>query len=190
MSIDFAIIMPALKTWFTDSTGLQCRLKNEADGFKNTTHGILEVRGVRGVHVDDQRSTFAAGALSYDIEGNRTLTLEVRVRSRSQEPRDNAWTPIERARSQMRAPWTKARFADVGIALVDVGDTTVFDAPWQDRVESIAVFEARLAVVAHLDDKRSNAGVIDEVELSSNTLDNAGGAPLDSALQLDQEIIP
>lgn len=192
--IKFTRSMKAIQSWFDTATGLKSRWTYEPETNEEAPHGILELKKIESVGTDESRQfTKPDGTVGFEICGQRMMTIELRVRSRSQKPDDFSPLYMESALQSTSAIWALSKLHDADVAIVDWSDMQHMSAPFDDRNESIALVEMRFAVVSVTVDARNSAGVIEHAEITSTLTDASGTTPptlLPTPLQLADEVMP
>lgn len=187
--MDFASIQTAVKDWLEVVTGLPATMINE-----QRKHLIR----VNGFCVVDNPTSIVASGQDYweEVEGSdpdqiiptvvgrREFSIPVKVISRSQTANKTARFFLEKARTSLKKPSVLEHFRANELAIVQLGPTVDFDSPHDDREESIAVAELRLA--CSVVDTDTEIGTIGTVEVSSHLEDGSNELP--SPPNLDEEI--
>lgn len=106
------------------------------------------------------------------VVGNRELTIVVRAIGRSSAPNSRGQFWIERLRASLKKPSVLAAFQEANIAIVNAGPTAQYNAPNDNRVESIAAMEVRFATTISEADETGDA--IASVKLTSHVSDTSG----------------
>lgn len=121
------------------------------------------------------------------VVGQREFDITVRVVSRSQTGNKTSQYWLELLRTALRRPSVTLELNDAGLAVLTIGKSASFDAPFEERWESIAIANLRLStVVVDIGDSASEA--ITQIALSSD-IDNVDGEALPSPPNLDDVII-
>ncbi len=183
--MDWEALQDAIKAWFTGITGLTVVWENEKrPHLLRDAFGILSTPSeVTSVGQDYYRETTSVDPDEIDPEvvGQRVFQVGCRVVSRSQTANKTARWYTERARLSLKFPTVLTAFQTAGIAVVNALPTFQFDAPWDQRFESISAFNLLLATTATLTDS-TPVGTIGTIAVSSNV------APAPTPPNLDDEL--
>jgi hypothetical protein len=138
------------------------------------------------------------------VIGQREFRCEMRVFGRDQDHDVVAWVVAERTRTRMRLPFFTNEYLNkppdpdadnvpsANMALIELFDVIAMPPPdkvVQDRWESEAVLEMRLATSVAEDDAASTGTYIEKVLISSDLLQPDGVTPLAASLQLNDRLI-
>lgn len=188
--MDFAALETAIETWFRVATGLdqvvwenRARIalaRDRAFGILSAPDMVASV-GQDYVQLD---SVDGDGNLVPNVAGQRTFSVLCKVLNRSQLPNGTGRYFLELARISLKKPTVLEHFQANGIAIVSCGKTTNFDAPFDERVESVAAFTLTLAAAVNASD--TPVGTIETIEVSS-TVQNTDGTVFPVPPNLDQE---
>lgn len=194
--MQIAAIDTALRAWLAVVTGAPVRGKNAPrqhvalphEGFIEVSlpHTITQVGEDYIKHEVDLIDPLLAKPV---LVARREFTVTVRAISRSQTPGKSGVHFVERVRESLKKPSTLAYLKENNLAIVRLGPTANFDAPFDDRIESICAAELRLSCVVLDAENDASVGTIGTVELSSS-LEGPDGVELPAPPNLDEEMIP
>lgn len=135
-----------------------------------------------------QWSDAAAGLESKPtVVGHREFDVMVRVISRSQAGNKTANFYLEKLRAALRRPSTADVFGEAGIAVLSMSKSTSFDAPFEERWESIASATWRLTAVI-LDADDVTVPTLTSIELTSR-IEGESGSLLPSPPNVIDDLI-
>lgn len=131
----------------------------------------IEQRGTDWILWSEPADASGSGVVPTAV-GNRELTIIIRAIGRSASPNDRAQYWIERLRTSLHMPSVLAHFHSGGLAIVRSGPIAQYDAPIDNRIESIAAAEIRFATTVA--DADAVLDTIAAVQLSSHIQDESG----------------
>ena len=182
--IDFSAVMEALESWVEMTTGLKVDQLEEPRSFvdpESMATAYMSILGIERIGVDETRmepgTVFPARQF-----GVRIMTVQLRVESMIQRLNESAQFYLEIARTGLRRMQIKERLHASGIAIVDTSPTVNLDADMDDRVRSIATFDTRFQLAAHVSD--APVAAVDSVRIRSNTLDDPAGRPVNPQVEI------
>jgi hypothetical protein len=158
----------------------------------NRVWGELQIFEFSTIGVDENRYTEEAGNLQITQCGNRELTFQLNMKSRSQEHRDSAWYAASKAQMRInnhfvRDQWLKPN--ELSFTSAQMIKDTVGGMMWDDRTEDVAILEINMTTVLNDADASNIVSWIETIEASTG-FKNPVGNDLDSSLQLDDEVMP
>lgn len=178
--MDLASIQDAIRQWAADGTGLPVSWAGEAGTMQLKMPARIEIDGPTMIVPVGQdwllHENEGTTKVTPTVVGNRELTVVVRAVSRSAAPNNRGQFWIERLRASLKKPSVLATFADANIAIVNAGSTAQYNAPNDNRVESIAAMEVRFATTISEADEAGDA--IAGTRLTSH-FEGADGEELD-----------
>ena len=149
--MDIKSIRDALRDWAKNTTGLPCRWDNEPTGLQMKLPAVFVLTGpinMENVGEDEVRYTDVdAGHVQASVVGWREFDVMVRCVARTQDPNKSAQFQLERLRTALLRPSTLALFDAAGIAILRMSKAVQFDAPFDERYESVASATWRLTAV-------------------------------------------
>jgi len=101
------------------------------------------------------------------VVGNREFDVQVRVISRSQAGNKTAQYYLEKIRAALTRPSTIETFVAAGIAVFRMGKGVRFDAPFEERWESIAAATWRVSTTI-ADSEDTAQDTIQSVDMTQN----------------------
>lgn len=129
---------------------------------------LIEQRGQDWLMHEDESATQVLPT----VVGNREFLVTIRAVGRSQAGNSRGQYWIERLRASLKKPSVLLAFQDANIAVVNAGPTAQYDAPFDNRVESIAAMEVRFATTIAETDEPVDA--IAAARLTSHVADAVG----------------
>lgn len=152
------------------STGLVFVWENEPrPGYLDKPHGILAgPLRVRALGQDFVRNVQVSDTLLPQVMGQRVLTYSLRVIARDHVPDYKAGHYCELARQSFKLPERRAGLKLAGLGFVRAQDIALYDAPFDDRMESIAAFEFDLSAVPGDLPLGADQGWIETVQVTSH----------------------
>ncbi len=190
--IDFTALSAALLAWV--ATVLPGIPKVWGDGEGNmqipapVRIEVDEPSVISNIGQDEQRWSAApiTGAPVCTVYGQRELQITIRARGRTHTATP-AQAVILKLRSSLKMPSVLDALHAAGIAVIRTGPTQNYNAPFDNRVESIAAFVVTFGM-GIADTDAVSAGQIDTAGLSS-ALQGSNGVTLPSPPNFDNEII-
>ena len=199
--MNYAAIRDALKQWVKDTTGMPCRWENKPTGLQLKLPAAFVLTGpinvepvgedyVRYDNVDDGSKLVQAA-----VVGHREFDVMVRCVARSSDPAKSAQFQLERIRTALRRPSTQTLFDAAEFAVLDMSKSVQFDAPFEERHESIA--SATLRCTAVVDEAFDSPGsdrrdepepTLTSVELTTK-IKGADGSDLPSPPNVSEKLI-
>lgn len=197
--MDIAAIRDTLKDWVKDCTGLPCRWENDPTGLQLKLPAMFVLTGpinmepvgtdeVRWTDVDDETVQAA-------VVGWREFDVMVRCVARTQDPNKSAQYQLERLRTALSRPTTLAIFGAAEIAILKMSKSVQFDAPFEERFESVASATWRLTAVVDeateetgADNRDGSETALTSVEIDSK-IKSSEGTDLPAALSLEDTVI-
>lgn len=189
--MDIDAIQTTIATWVKSVVQLPVRWENKPDNVMTpmvpakvilTGPMNIETHGV-----DYVQYATAGSDLQPTVIGHRQFDVGVRVIGRSQAGNKSAQFYLEKLRAALTRPSALATFGEAGLAVLQMSKGVSFDAPFEERFESIASATWLMtAVVADADD--ATVGVLTKVSLSS-TIDGEDGSVLPSPPNVTDELI-
>lgn len=182
--MDIATIQTTIATWVKEITALPTHWENQPDG-------TIRVKLAATIVLTGPQNIEPVGVdyLQWDddglgtVVGHREFDVMLRVISRSQAGNKSAQFYLERLRAALTRKSATDYFGAAGIAVLFASKGVSFDAPFEERWESIASMTLRLtAVIMDADD--APVGVLTRVGLSSN-IEGADGDLLPVPPNLD-----
>ena len=194
--MDISAIQTTVKTWVASVTGAPTHWRNQVDNVMvPKLPARIELEGPNNIEPVGEDEVVWEDAVDDDdlpvsnptVVGRREFDISVRVVSRSQAGNKSAQFWLELIRAALRRPSAIKTFDDAGLAVLTMGKGVLFDAPFEERWESIAI--ATLHLTAVVADAGDNAvETISQVELSSD-VSNVDGESLPAPPNLVDEII-
>jgi hypothetical protein len=178
--MDWTTLQAAIKSWAALVTGLPVVWENEARPTIIRTPGYVILGTPSDITPKGQdwvQTEVIGDELRPTVVGQRIFTVSFRVLTRSQLPAQSARYYTERARLSLKMPSVLATLQAAGLAVVRAEPTKQFDAPWDERMESIAAFELTLGAAVALQDIGDDLGTIGSVLLSAETETDSGATP-------------
>lgn len=148
--MNYTLIRDTLKQWIKDVTGMPARWENDAAGLqlKLPAHFVLTGPiNVESVGEDCVVYHTIDEAVQAAVVGWREFDIMVRCVARSQDPAKSAQYQLERIRTALSRPSTRVAFDAGQFAVTDMSKSVQFDAPFEERFESIASATLRCTAV-------------------------------------------
>lgn len=191
MSIDFKKIQKTLEKWFSDQTGLR-QVVWDGDSRENlkTPYGELWIRSIIGLGVDENRSVLdesqdTGRELVYTTVGQRQLTVQCKITTRTNDPECKAHAYMEKLRTSLAFPSVKQLLADNQMSFARAGGMAVMSlSPVQKRDETVAVLEFIFNTTACVTESSEQTTVIEQYGVSSDV----DGWP--AGIEMDEEGMP
>lgn len=151
--MNYAAIRDALKQWVRDSTGLPCRWEDEPTGLQMKLPAAFVLTGP--INVEQVGEDFVrwdpidAGdeQVRAAVVGHREFDVMLRCVARSSDPSKSAQYQLERLRLALARPSTRVAFDAADFAVIDMSKSVQFNAPFEERHESIASATLRCTAV-------------------------------------------
>jgi hypothetical protein len=125
--------------------------------------------------------------------GNRLLTFQLNMRSRSQEHRTSAWMAATRGQMRISSPHVRTTWFTQAneLGLATVGDVIPMPDGYvnDDRIEDVSVMEFAINTVLNETDAANIVYLIDQIKASTG-FKNVDGNDWPSGLQLTNEVMP
>jgi len=177
-AMDIEAIQTALIDWVKAVTSLPAAWENKVAPIQAKLPARIVLTGplnIEPVGEDYVQWADAAAGLESQptVVGHREFDVMVRVISRSQAGNKTANFYLEKLRAAWRRPSSDDYFRDAGIAIIDMSKSTSFDAPFEERWESIASATWRLTAVI-LDADDATVPTLTSVSLTSRIEDESG----------------
>ncbi len=178
--------------WVKAVTRMPCRLENKptALALKLPAEIILQFPGMltsMGTDYVQWSDGADPGMLQPTVVGHREFDVAIRVVSRSQAGNKSAQYWLEKLRAALSYPSTLDTFSEAGLAIVRMGAGAQFDAPFEERWESVAAATLRMAcVIADADDVQ--VSTLTSVGLTT-TIEGEDGQVLPTPPNLVDELI-
>lgn len=198
--MDYAAIRDTLKDWVKDVTGMPARWEDEPAGLQLKLPAAFVLTGpinVEPVGEDYVRWDSApSDQLHPAVVGHREFDIMVRCIARSSAPDKSAQFQLERLRTALKRPSTSVVFDSAEFAVLVMSKSVQFNAPFEERVESIASATWRCTAVVDeavdsspgSDSRDAQESPLTRVELTTN-IKGADGADLPSPPNLSDELI-
>jgi len=153
--------------------------------------GLIHVTGCASRGVDETRIVEAPGLPSGEEllpsqTGNRIVTVQFRAEHIEQCDTGNARNAVERARTRIRRPSSRAALLAASLSVVTIGPMVDLTYDFDGRRRSAAA--ADFVFNAIVDERDEAITFIEHVELSTD-LKDPGGTSYPAPLQLDEVII-
>lgn len=199
--MDIGAIRDTLKDWAKDCTGLPCRWDNEPTGLQLKLPAMFVLTGpinMEPVGEDEVRWTDVGDAgeqVQEAVVGWREFDVMVRCVARTQDPNKSAQYQLERLRTALSRPSTRELFDAANIAVLRMSKAVQFDAPFEERFESVASATWRLTAVVDEATESTGADNRDapETTLTSAQIDSkiksSEGSDLPAALSLENTVV-
>lgn len=197
--MDIGAIRDTLKDWVKDCTGLPCRWDNEPVGLQLKLPAMFVLKGIDGLHsigTDEVRYVDVdATHVQAAVVGWREFDVAVRCIARTQDPNKSAQYQLERLRTAVSRPSTRALFDAANIAILSMTKAVGFDAPFEERFESVASATWRLTAVVDESTESTGADNRDapETSLTSAQIDSkiksSEGSDLPASLSLENTVV-
>lgn len=186
--MDYAKIRDALREWVKAVTGAPARWEDEPTGLSLKLPAVFVLTGpinvepvgedyVRWDNVDDGAEQMQAA-----VVGHREFDVMVRCVSRSSDPNKSAQVQLEKLRTALKRPSTTGTFNEAEFAIINMSKSAQFNAPFEERFESIASATWRLTAVvddADSDTRDAPESTLTSVELTSK-IEGVDGSDLPS----------
>lgn len=190
--MDIEAIETALIDWAKAVTSLPATWENKVAQMQMKLPARIVLTGpinIDTVGVDYVQWSDAAAGLEAQptVVGHREFDVMVRVISRSQAGNKTANFYLEKLRAALARPSTLETFGEAGIAVLRMSKSTSFDAPFEERWESIASATWRLTAVI-LDADDATVPTLTSIELTSR-IEGESGSVLPSPPNVIDEVI-
>lgn len=192
--MDWQTLQDVLREWGCSASGLPTFWFGEDVENQDKPYLELQVGSSEGLGVDETRQTFddsqPPGQEIVRTEvGNRLFTLSIRAKTRDQTPTGAARNYLEKVRTALHKKTTLDLFKSKNIAVVRAMGIVNMDAVFQDRQQSVALMDVRLATLAIEADPHDKGGYIESIKVTS-TLKDAGGTELPASVQINDKEMP
>ena len=145
--MDIDAIQTVLGDWTKSVLALPTQWENQPQQVQAKLPARVVLTGPINIEpVGEDYVQYPAGATNMvqpTVVGHREFDVMVRVISRSQAGNKTANFYLEKLRAALKRPSAIATFVDAGIAVLSMSQSTSFDAPFEERWESIASAKAR-----------------------------------------------
>ena len=183
-------IQDAIKAWLAAITGLVVVWENEPRPsiLRQAGFCILGTpTGITALGQDFVQEEVTGDDISPVVVGQRVFTVPIRAISRSQSPANTGRTHLEKARLSLKMPSVLEHFQTHSMAIVRADKIVQYDAPFDERVESIASMEVTFAATATMTDPEV-LGSIHTISVGSTLKQPNGSTDVPTPPQLDGEI--
>lgn len=154
--MDVQAIQDTLKTWVKAVTNLPVRWENQPNALELKLPAAIILTGpqnIESIGVDYVQWVPSGQDLQPRVTGHREFDVMLRVVSRSQAGNSVAQFWLEKIRAALKRPSAHDTFSTAGLAVLSMSAGVSFDAPFEERFESVASATLRLtAVIADVDD--------------------------------------
>lgn len=191
--MDLESIETVLLAWVKTATGMPGAWRDKPGTMQVKLPARIELDGPtlieqRGqdwlIYEDDDVDPDADPTVTPTVVGNREFLVTVRSVGRSQEGNSRGQYWIERLRASLKKPSVLEAFREANIAVVMAGPTHQYNAPFDNRVESIAAMEVRFATT--IAEQDTAADTIGHAVVTSH-VQGVTGTELPSPPNLDEE---
>lgn len=191
--MDIAAIQDALKAWVREVTACPCRWENQTTGLEMgklvgaqiVLTGPMNIEAVGEDYV--ARADAGAGLVQPTVWGHREFDVQVRAITRSQAGNKTAQFWLEKIRLALRRPSADTTFAEAEFAVLSMSKGVQFDAPFEERWESIASATLRITCVVS-DAEDAPETTLTSVALTSK-IEGADGAELPTPPNFAADIV-
>lgn len=173
--MNWTTVQDAIKTWFSNGTGLTVVWFNQPRPRMDKPMGLLQILSVTSYGTDNiEFNVNVSGDPGVDyvptVRGQRSLVVTCQVYSRDQSANLDAINYLERARAYSRLPNTRETLLAAGVTLWNIGDTVVMDALFDKRIESRASFDVTFGIAENIEFSNSadSNSWIERVEMSGD----------------------
>lgn len=177
--MDWQVLQDGMKTLLAAASGLS--VHNLAwDGEPETMRGFPMAQ-LEWLRPGNDRSTDETrydpdpdddGSLVPYIVGNRTVTLQITVKSRDHRGPTKAFAILERLRTRLELPQHQAQLDELEVALRDSAPTVDLNKVSQQREESIAQLTLRLGYTVEERDDEHPEQTVERVEVSGEIVES------------------
>jgi hypothetical protein len=191
--VQFEHIESALLTWAGTVTGLPAVIENRPRSHLLKVAGYVvvspptSIKQVGEDYINNEEIEDDPTMVRPTLVARREFSVPLRVICRSQSPSKTGRYWIEKLRESLKKPSVLEFFKTNEIGIVRMGPTANFDAPFDERIESVGAAELRLCCA--VTDTDSDVGFIETVELSSH-IEGVDGQELPAPPNLDEAIFP
>jgi hypothetical protein len=190
--IDLAAFQTALKAWVS---AVLPNVPNDTTDTKRVFQipapyriEIDEPSSIRRIGEDWRTMADSVNGPVFTVHGNRELDVTIRARGRTHTPNSSAQYAIEELKTSLKKPSILTALQAAGIAVVRTGNTQNYNAPRDQREESIAAMVVTFGMaVASVD--ANTAGQIDSVGVSSALAVSGNPADATSPPNVTDEIL-
>ena len=156
--------------------------------------GEVRLFSMRGIGTEELTYTDTEDGSDNPVQvnqiGQRLLTFQLHLRSRSQAHASSAWLAGARAQQRLRAPYSVQTFLKPNqMSIAYIGTVQDTGAQWDSRIEDLAILEFSINTVLTDIDTENVTTYIEHIEASSGTKD-VTGTLLPADVQWDEEVIP
>jgi hypothetical protein len=189
--MDIAAIQTTLVGWAGSVLGLPSSWENQIGSVLQVKMPAVVIftgpMNIVEVGTDETLWDTTGGSAAPTIVGQRQFDVMIRVVSRSQAGNKTGAFFLEKLCTALKRPSTLQLFDEAGIAVLYRGTIACFDAPFEERFESIASVTLRVtAVVVDADD--APISTLTSVDLTTR-IESADGTLLPSPPNVTHEIV-
>ena len=179
MTLPFATFKTAIATWVEAQSGVQFQWRDEAGGWQSKTRIRGHLSGSGDLGEDflawEQDTDLDAGAdFVPTVSGNRTLLLTLYCHSRDQRGNNTAPYLLEKIRASVKKPSVHDALYAAGLVITSTEPVVDIPLTVDDRKESRASLDIRLAAVVNVRDEDEADSYVDNTVISADFETPAG----------------